>query len=107
MKLTSALTEIGFKNFIPDPCVFYLKDDIDITLIEIYVDDCILVSSSLVKAKIIIEKLLSLFKVKVLAKPRIFLGIELSNIDGCRVLNQTLYIEKLAKRFNLPDSYDI
>lgn len=47
--------------------------------------------------------MVQIFKIKVVKKPKIFLGIEFNRHEGIFYSNQRTYIEKLASQFNMLD----
>lgn len=71
-----------------------------------YVDDCVVLCSNIIKGKLFVDHLASVFKIKVTSQPKVFSGVQLRRLDGCRILNQSVYIEKLARKFRFnPDLY--
>jgi hypothetical protein len=103
LRFSEALLDLGFSRFLPDQCVFFRRNENDIIILCIYVDDCMLVTSNIADAEEIIEKLSCVFRLKVMRKPKIFLGVEFSRAGGCLRLHQKSYITKLCSRFSIND----
>lgn len=103
IKFTNVLVQMGFINFIADQCVFFKEDGVDIIVFVLYVDDGFMACSNPEKGSQVIQRLSEIFEIKLMTKPKIFLGIQIYNQPDYKILNQSIYIEKLARRFGVDD----
>ena len=101
-KFSSALLAIGFKAFMPDQCVFIMFRDEQIFVIVVYVDDCLFAFSDEKQGQAILDQLADTFKIKVMPKPKIFVGLQISrSYPDYFVINQQAYILRLGAKFNV------
>ena len=91
----------GFKQLKSDPCVYLLNQEVSIIILLVWVDDIIICSSSSELMTNIKESLKTKFKMKDLGPLTYFLGISFKCEDGRIMLNQSLYLEKLLKRYQM------
>ena len=94
------------QNFIRsnvDPCVYFIKNDLNLTIILIWVDDIILASSSLEDMDKIKSLLNKQFKMKDLGVVNNFLGIHIVQKENEIELDQSTYLHKLLEKFDMKD----
>ena len=94
------------QNFIRsnvDPCVYFIKNDLNLTIILIWVDDIILASSSLEDMDKIRSLLNKQFKMKDLGIVNNFLGIHIVQKENEIELDQSTYLHKLLEKFDMKD----
>jgi len=103
-KFVQFMTTRGFIQSERDKCFFYnLKAEFFLVL---YVDDLIAAALHVKQLNRFWGQLQSVFKVRDMGEPKHFLGMEISHIlqHGLVAISQRIYVEKLAKRFELPDT---
>lgn len=101
--LNQYLISIGFKET-AGRCVYMVEKDGDVVLLVTYVDDILLASNCEILLADIIARLDQRFRVKISRAPKNFIGLELSyRADGALIINQSRYIERMAKTFGLTE----
>ena len=106
-KLTTALTDIGFKCLPSDADVFIIRSsETEFLLMGIHVDDFIVTYNSEQLKETVLQMLELTFDIKTTVEPNVFLGmqIERNYSRGYLKLHQTAYIEDLLKKFKMSDS---
>jgi len=102
-RFVDVLKSMEFKASDADPCVFIKKQENDLLILAIYVDDGLLASSSDVLKNEFIRKLVKEFKVTV--KPAsYFLGLEIEENSKEVIVSQKAYARKLLQRFGMDKS---
>jgi len=76
-KLVDFLKSRGFDNIDPDACLYLLMDDGEIIIVLAYVDDLLLVASSLAVIYKITDALHKRFEMKDLGEAKVILGLEI------------------------------
>lgn len=103
-KLHNVLIENNFKQSLCEPCIYTQKIENDYVIISVYVDDCYFFHSknSLIK-KQLLNVLQNQFNIKNLGSLRNCLGMRVTRDrkKGILCLDQTEYIKKLLRRFNM------
>lgn len=98
------LNKLQFKRMASEPCVYYKGQGEDLIIIALYVDDIILFSSPSSSEKTVIkQKLMKEFKIKDLGPAHQILGMKISRNKQVIRLDQTSYIERVLKKFNMFD----
>ena len=83
-----------------DKCVYSKFDDKGHgVIICLYVDDILVIGTSIEQVEMTKESLSLSFSMKELGEVNIILGIKIINHNGGLMLNQSHYIEKILKRF--------
>ena len=77
------LTEMSFRQSKADPCIFFKTMRNDITILLVWMDDIIIISSSNELLKSLKSKLSSRFNMKNLGELSSFLGIDFVITDDC------------------------
>lgn len=100
-RFSDFLIKLGFVKSDADPCLFVKKEEKDILLIALYVDDGLLASNNLSLKEDFIRSLKKEFKITV--KPAsYYLGLEIERIeDGSIRISQLTYTKKLLERFGM------
>ncbi|KAM1023651.1 hypothetical protein ACFX2A_045494 [Malus domestica] len=98
-KFTSYLAAMNFQVSASDTSLFIKKDDSDIVILLLYVDDIILTGSNSVKIQKMIDELSEVFELKDMGQLTYFLGLQISYKDnGDIFLNQSKYIRDVIHK---------
>ena len=98
-KFTSYLAVVGFHASASDTSLFVKKDESDITILLLYVDDIILTGSNPVKIQTVIQDLSTIFELKDLGQLTYFLGLQVQyKTDGSVFVSQSKYIKDLVHK---------
>jgi ribonuclease HI len=92
---------IGFRQSDADRCLYVCNKNLKVSYLLLYVDDFIIASNSreeLVKIK---EILMSKFRMRDIGELSYFLGISITRKNGNLYLDQSVYIDKVLKKFNM------
>jgi len=94
-KLDAFLKSQGFDNIDPDSCLYLQMDDGEIIIVLVYVDDLLLVGSSMEALNKIKKALRKRFEMKYLGEAKVILGLEISRDKtlGTLKLSQLKYAE--------------
>jgi len=94
-KLDAFLKSQGFDNIDPDSCLYLQMDDGEIIIVLVYVDDLLLVGSSMEALNKIKKALRKRFEMKDLGEAKVILGLEISRDKtlGTLKLSQLKYAE--------------
>ncbi|KAK9109469.1 hypothetical protein Sjap_017529 [Stephania japonica] len=103
IKFTCKLHQYGFIQSPHDPCLFTLSKGAIFLALLVYVDDILLVGSSLDDLVLVKEFLHSQFTIKDLGQAHYFLGVELARSDTGLYLNQRKYVLDLLSDSGLTD----
>ena len=106
MVFTSYMEEAGFIQSSADPCVFVQAEEKDLTIIAVYVDDLIIVTTSSEKMSAVKKGLETRFKMKDLGKLHYCLGISIDYDEekGQMWLHQKHYILDLLDKYGLTEA---
>ncbi|CAH2098237.1 unnamed protein product [Euphydryas editha] len=103
-KLNTALLDIGLLRSKIDPCIYYrIINKQDILFISVYVDDLICFFNNENSMKNIKHKLLEKFHMKDMGRVKQCVGFRIKQEQNKISLDQSIYIEKILKRFNMSD----
>lgn len=95
------LLKINFVRSGADPCMFIRKDELNTTIIVLYVDDGLVATTEPAEIQKVIEDLKKEFKITV-KSASYYLGIELDcHADGAISVRQTAYTKKILARFGM------
>ncbi|CAN6714288.1 unnamed protein product [Malus baccata var. baccata] len=82
-----------------DTSLFVKADDGDVIIMLLYVDDIILIGSSITKVQSVISQLAAVFDLKDMGQLTYFLGLQIQyQMDGSIFVNQSKYTTDLLKR---------
>ena len=90
-----------FKQSQADYCVYTKITDDSLTIIVIWVDDLIIASSSMNTLMSVKRNLGVRFKMKDLGRLSWFFGLEFNCEDGVIMMNQSQFIKRVLKKFNM------
>jgi hypothetical protein len=94
------LIKCGFKTDESSPCLFIKRNNAEIAIIGIYVDDIVMVGTDAAVAAAM-AALKAKFKVKDLGMMSFCLGLQVSQTPNGVLLHQASYIKKVLKKFNM------
>ena len=102
--LHDALIKIDFRQSKYDNCLYVMHNGTETCYVIIHVDDMLFAATSNVIIKSITDSLNKSFELKCLGNVQQFLGIQVTkHSDGSFMVNQSLYINKIAHEFKLED----
>ena len=87
-----------------DPCLYTFFDGNNTVNLIVWVDDLLITASNQNLMDKIKDLLSRNFKMKDLGIPSYFLGIQFTFNKDSIVLEQSMYVDKLLKRFNMTDA---
>ena len=98
-------SELGFKQSINDPCIYYKKSTFDNSPIYLltFVDDMLIFAKSESELEQIKIKLNEWFKMKDLGVVKYYLGIEFNVENDTITMSQSKYVEQLLQTFGMKD----
>jgi len=104
-KLDDFLKTQGFDNIDPDARLHLLMDDGEIIIVLVYVDDLLLVASSLAAIYKIKDALHKRFEMKDLSEAKVILGLEMrrNKALGTLKLSQGKYAGKVLEKFGMAE----
>ncbi|XP_070660445.1 uncharacterized mitochondrial protein AtMg00810-like [Malus domestica] len=101
-KFTSYLTVLEFHASPSDTSLFVKKDDSDIIILLLYVDDIILTGSNPLKVQKVIQELSEVFEMKDMGQLTYFLGLQVQyKADGSVFVNQSKYNKDLVHKASM------
>jgi len=102
-KLDDFLKSQGFDNIDPDACLYLLMDDGKIIIVLVYVDDLLLVASSLAAIYKIKDALHKRFEMKDMAEVKVILGLERRRDKALSTLklSQGKYAGQVLEKFGM------
>jgi len=104
-KLNAFLKSQGFDNIDPDTCLYLRTDDGKIIIVLVYVDDLLLVGSSMEAINKIKKALRNRFEMKDLGEAKVILGLEISRDKalGTLKLSQGKYAGQVLDNFGMAE----
>jgi len=103
-ELNRVLLDIGFIQLKTDYCCYIRCQDDDFTILLVWVDDFLSLSTTDSQNDLIEHDLQAHFEVKSLGQPSMLLGIKLHQEDHLITLSQTHFIDTLLKKFGLENA---
>lgn len=104
VKLKELLLDFGFENTCSDPCVFFMKNNNQMSILSIYVDDLLLISEDSGFVSKLLEHFSTSLEVRYSGEANYCLGMEFQNDgNGLITLSQQKYIKELLEKFNMSD----
>lgn len=105
LKLSNALSEIGFTQSNEDECLFMKNTEAGHPYIIAHVDDMLVMTNTLDESLKIENDLSKFFEITCLGPVTNFLGVKIDRLsDSSFLLSQTAYLEKLMHRFQMQDA---
>ena len=97
------MESINFKQCTTDPCIFVTGEEVDLSIVAVYIDDFIVITKTPEAMKKTKESLAARFKMKNLGKLHYCLGISIQHDEEkwCLWMDQRQYIQSLLKRYGL------
>ena len=104
-KFSEEARKLGLENDLHDPCLFTWRQKGKLVMIVLYVDDFLIASNDAEKLKQVKSHLSSVFHMKDLGEPRIYLGISIERNRKERniVIHQATYTETVLEKFNMKE----
>jgi len=104
-KLDDFLKSQGFDNIDPDACLHLFLDDGEIIIVLVYVDDILLVASSLAAIFKITDALRKRFEMKDLGEAKVILGLNIRRDKalGTLKLSQGKYAGQVLEKFGMAE----
>ena len=108
-KLDDFLKSHGFDNIDPDACLYLLMDDGEIIIVLVYVDDLLLVASSLAAIYKIKDALHKRFEMKDLGEAKVILGLAIRRDTalGTLKLSHGKYAGQELEKFGMAECHPI
>ena len=105
-RFDEAVKSYGFQKNEDEPCVYKKTSGSAITYLVLYVDDILLIGNDIEMLSAVKVWLSNTFSMKDLGEATYILGIRIYRDRARRLigLSQSLYLEKVLKRFNMEDS---
>ncbi|CAH9095979.1 unnamed protein product [Cuscuta epithymum] len=103
IKFDQCMSSLRFKRSDSDPCLYFKDADSVLVFLLIYVDDMLIISPSVNAIKNVQQCLCENFAMKDLGDAKRILGINIiRDRSRCTLtLNQTSYLDKVLKKFNM------
>ncbi|GJT09653.1 putative RNA-directed DNA polymerase, partial [Tanacetum coccineum] len=100
------IKRFGFIQNRDEPCVYRKASGSDVVFLILYVDDILIMGNNIPKLKEVKDYLGKCFSVKDLGEAAYILGIKIYRDRSLRLigLNQSAYIDKILKKFNMQNS---
>lgn len=102
-KLDQILKKYGATPTTADPCLYYVVDGGELTLIAVYVDDIMIASKSRDRIDNFEKELSKFFEVKDLGPVQYCLGLEFTRSGKNISIHQKAYVEEILKKFGMED----
>ena len=103
-KIHASFTSLGFQRTVSDACMYVCVRNGVRTFIALYVDDLLLVSSSMDEIDRVKKSLHAEYGIKDLGAAEFILGIQIRrDRDGSIVLCQKAYLQAVLERFSMQD----
>nr|GEW49018.1 retrovirus-related Pol polyprotein from transposon TNT 1-94 [Tanacetum cinerariifolium] len=103
--LSSFLISHDFSKGSVDPTLYIRRNDNDLLLVQIYVDDIIFAASTPELCDLFAKLMLSKFKMSMMGKILFFLGLQISQSPRGIFINQSKYALESLKKYSF-ESYD-
>ncbi|CAN6577184.1 unnamed protein product [Malus baccata var. baccata] len=98
-KFTNYLPALGFVAFASDTSLLVKNDDKDVVVLLLYMDDIILIGSSVTKVQQVIEDLAGVFDLKDIGRLTYFLGLQIQYKENEDIfVNQSKYVKDLIHK---------
>nr|GEV98957.1 retrovirus-related Pol polyprotein from transposon TNT 1-94 [Tanacetum cinerariifolium] len=97
--LSSFLLSYDFSKCSVDPTLFIRKNDNDLLLVQIYVDDIIFAAPTLELCDLFANLMCSKFKMSMMGKISFFLGLQISQNPRGTFINQSKYALESLKKY--------
>jgi hypothetical protein len=102
-RLDKHLQQQGFKRGAADNNIYIKKEDKDMIIIVVYVDDIIFGSNVDKLRKKFVEEMQSEFEMSMLGELSFFLGLQISQSNKGIFISQMKYIKEMLKKFKMED----
>ncbi|CAI7782009.1 unnamed protein product, partial [Closterium sp. NIES-54] len=104
MEFDEALMDFGFERFECDPALYHLVRDEGRLSLYLYVDDILLMSSSMVLLDEVKGLLSSRFSMKDLGEAKYYLGVQIERDESGILIHQERYILNMLESFGLSEA---
>ncbi|CAI7843228.1 unnamed protein product [Closterium sp. NIES-53] len=104
LKFDEALMDFGFERSECDPALYHLVRDEGRSSLYLYVDDILLMSSSMVLLDEVKSLLSSRFRMKDLGEAKYYLGVQIERDESGILIHQERYILNMLESFGLSEA---
>ena len=105
LQIHAELCALGFQQSENDSCLYYIHSAGGLTVLTLYVDDLLLLSTQNSERQRVKDALRSKFQLKDLGVVELFLGVHVSRDErGNLYLDQNHYIRELLEKFGLTEA---
>ncbi|CAI7751040.1 unnamed protein product [Closterium sp. NIES-53] len=104
LKFYEALMDFGFERSECDPTLYHLVRDEGRLSLDLYVDDILLMSSSMVLLDEVKSLLSSRFRMKDLGEAKSYLGVQIERDESGILIHQERYILNMLESFDLSEA---
>jgi len=101
LQLNSSFLKLGFTRLLSDQCVYIRRQNSDITIVAVHVDDMTVLTSSDALMEQVESELNSEFSIKKLGEIRQLLGMEITRTEESIHLTQVQYITKILEKYQM------
>ena len=101
VRLTTYLTEHGFKRGFAHTTLFIRKDKNGFVVAQIYVDDIVFGATNDSLAHSFVDEMKAMFEMSMVGELTYFLGLQVKQTNSGIYINQAKYARNLVKRFGL------
>jgi hypothetical protein len=102
-RLDNYLRQQGFRKGNTDSNLYIKKENDNLIIVEIYVDDIIFGSDDNRLSKQFAESMQKEFEMSMLGEMKFFLGLQITQSDKVISISQTKYINEMLKKFQMED----
>lgn len=106
-KFVSELSKIGFTQLSSDTQVLIYRNDNNICIMSLHVDDAIIACNDETFRKQVITELEQHFLVKDLGDAAHYLGIRVTQSESCNEITQDAYVDKMLAKFNMVNANSV
>lgn len=99
LHLKRAISSLGYRQSLSDPCVFFLSHGAQFSILAVVVDDILHAATSQVLVDEFSESMDKTYSMKHLGCPRLMVGIRVTVTSDSLTLDQSHYVRDVAAKF--------
>ncbi len=103
-ELDRRLKEKGFRNLLSDPCAYIRRDQEDLEIITVWVDDLLLFATAIWIMSRLKHELNDTFELTDLGEPTKIVGIEIDQRAESLIISQKQYIDSILQKYGMGDA---